>query len=66
MTHDDDFSRDLLARADAVAPAIAVDTTRVISNARRRVSILASAASSRNHARRPSSCSASPGSACSQ
>ena len=36
MTHDDDFSRDLLARADAVAPAITVDTTRVISNARRR------------------------------
>ncbi|WP_407342186.1 SecDF P1 head subdomain-containing protein [Pengzhenrongella phosphoraccumulans] len=36
MTHDDDFSRDLLARADAVAPTITVDTTRVISNARRR------------------------------
>ncbi|RYV51640.1 hypothetical protein [Pengzhenrongella frigida] len=36
MTHSDDFSRDLLDRIDAVRPALTVDTTRVVSRARRR------------------------------
>jgi preprotein translocase subunit SecD len=39
MTQDDDFSRELRNRLDAVGPAITVDTSRVISRARRRLAV---------------------------
>lgn len=39
MTQSDDFSRDLLDRIDVVRPAITVDTTRVVSRARRQRAI---------------------------